>query len=185
MKTKQLAFLVLVLLFSYQNCSRSNFGDELAQKAQAEARIHLSDIQVQQVKFNTQKEAQIQKGSATFKVLANVQYVLDPETGVLAEYDESADSFTTYCLTESLLVEARNILSAGELCKAPAMPPETVCATVITPPYAELVTQNDVIKLMPGLNACYGGHDLCVQPSSLKNWIETVKSQLPQLTCGN
>lgn len=183
MKIPSIVFLVFILLFSYQNCSEKKLADETSFD---ENRRSLTDLQVNQVKFSAEKESEIQKASNTFKVRTQVQYVLDPETGVLAEYDEAAETFATYCLTENLLVDVRSILSGSRVCTAPPDPPDVVCTMAIVPSYAEIVTQNEVLKLGYSSSGCMGGSiDLCdSQPNELKSWIDSVRSQLPQLGCG-
>ncbi|MES2802789.1 MAG: hypothetical protein V4654_09880 [Bdellovibrionota bacterium] len=185
MKIPSIVFLIIILLFSYQNCSQKNLTAVETEGQTEDSRRSLSDIQVQQVKFASRKQSEVQKSANTFYVMTNVQYSLDPENGVLAEYDEAAETFATYCLTEDLMVEVRNIISNSDICKSPVAPPQTICTTQVILPYAELVTSNEVIRL--GGHPCPGGiYDFCGdQSNSLKNWIDAVRGQLPQLGCSN
>lgn len=185
MKTKYIVFLVLVLLFSYQNCSRSNFADENSQqidnKVQGQS---LADLQVEQLKFFTEQNSEMQKGSHKFYVKTKLNYVLDPASGVLAEHDEASGDFKTYCLSHELLADVRTILSRSSVCRGGPSATEA-CAQVIQEPYAELVTSNDVIQLGLASDACGSNKvDLCEDQSNvLKGWIDSVHNQLPQLNC--
>lgn len=189
MKVKAVIFLVIVLFFSYQNCSQKNLSAPLAQKsldAQIESQS-LSDLQVQQVKFYTEQNSEMQKGSRKFLVKTKKNYVLDPETGILAENEQASGDLNTYCLSHELLIEIRSLISRSSICRGGQVTqPQEVCAQVILEPYAELVTVSDVIQLGSASDACGSNKvDLCEDQSTvLKNWIETVRSQLPQLTCG-
>lgn len=187
MKVKQFVFLTIILLFSYQNCSRNNFTEKTSLDSQDTDSKKLSDLQVQQVKFYTQQDREMQKGTHKFLVKTTNSYSLDPETGILAEYDESTDSLSTYCLSTELLAQMRSLVSNSSVCKSNDVVPEgTVCAQVIQRPYAEIVTPNEVIQLGYASDACGANKvDLCSdQPDVFKAWISTVQSQLPQLQCG-
>ena len=186
MKTKYIVFLVLVLLFSYQNCSRNNFGDQALQQSENKVEGQsLADMQVQQVKFYTEKNSEMQKGSHKFTVKTKLNYVLDPESGVLAEHDQATGDLKTYCLSHELLLDVRSIISKSSVCQSGPSATEA-CAQVIQEPYAELVTANDVIQLGSASDACGSNRvDLCEDQSSvLRGWIDSVRSQLPQLGCG-
>ena len=185
MKIKYIAFLVLVLLFSYQNCSRSNFTDETSQQLDSKVEGQsLADLQVQQLKFFTEQNSEMQKGSHKFYVKTKLNYVLDPESGVLAEHDEASGDLKTYCLSHELLADVRSIFSRSSVCRGGPSATEA-CAQVIQEPYAEVVTSNDVIQLGAASDACGSNKiDLCEDQSSvLRSWIDSVRSQLPQLTC--
>lgn len=185
-KHKKLILLVLVLFFSYQNCSHSEFPGSPLQKTDLSSHS-LSDMQVQQLKFFIQQESEMQKGSYKFMVKTTNSYSLDPESGVLAEHNEASDSLSTYCLSSELLTQVRNIISSSSVCQAGSVPEEgTVCAQVIENPYAELITPSEVIRLGYATDACGANRvDLCEnQSTALKNWISTVHDQLPQLQCG-
>lgn len=186
MKTKHIVFLVLVLLFSYQNCSRSNFADETSQQLQSPSEGQsLADMQVQQLKFFTEQNSEMQKGSYKFYVKTKLNYVLDPDSGVLAEHDESTGDLKTYCLSHELLADVRSILSRSSVCRGGPSATEA-CAQVIQEPYAEIVTANDVIQLGSASDACGSNRiDLCEDQSSiLRGWIDSVRAQLSQLNCG-
>lgn len=187
MKTKitSVVFLVIVLFFSYQNCSQKQFPVETAQKSQSVDSRKLSDLEVSTLKFFTEQDSEIQKGSHKFYVKTKKLYSLDASSGVLAEHDQAADSLNTYCLTPELVSEIHSIIARSSICKSGPAKAE-VCAQVITEPYAELVTSNEVIQLGSASDACGSNKvDLCeTQPNELKGWIETVRSQLSQLSCG-
>lgn len=186
MKTKHIVFLVLVLLFSYQNCARNNFSDEALQPSENKVDGQsLADMQVQQLKFFTEQNSEMQKGSHKFYVKTKLNYVLDPETGILAEHDQASGDLKTYCLTQELLIEVRSIISRSSICRGGPSTTEA-CAQVIQEPYAELVTANDVIQLGSASDACGSNRvDLCEEQSSvLRGWINSVYNQLPQLGCG-
>jgi hypothetical protein len=189
MKIKAVVFLVIVLFFSYQNCSQKNLSGPIGQKTE-DASIEsqsLSDLQVQQVKFYTEQNSEMQKGSHKFLVRTKKNYVLDPETGVLAEHDQATGDLNTYCLSHELLIEMRSIISRSSVCRSgPVAQSQIACAQVVLEPYAEIVTVSDVIQLGSASDACGSNKiDLCEDQSTvLKGWIETVHSQLPQLTCG-
>lgn len=187
MKIKSIIFLVIVLFFCYQNCSQKQFADETSQNSQnVVSSQKLSDLQVQNLKFFTEKDSELQKGAHTFYVKTKTLYSLDTESGVLAEHDQAADTLNTYCLTTELLNEIRSILGSSSVCQGGKSTDEA-CAQVIVEPYAELVTANDVIQLGSASDACGSNKvDLCEDQSSvLKGWIESVRGQLPQLGCGN
>ncbi len=186
MKIKSIIFLVVVLFFSYQNCSQTQFADETSQKSQnVVSSQKLSDLQVQNLKFFTEKDSEIQKGDHKFYVKTKTLYSLDTESGVLAEHDQAADTLNTYCLNTELLSEIRSLISGSSICRSGPSTAEA-CAQVITEPYAELVTASDLIQLGLASDACGSNKiDLCDDQSSvLKGWIESVHSQLPQLGCG-
>jgi len=186
MKIKSILFLVVVLFFSYQNCSQKQFADETSQKSQnVVSSQKLSDLQVQNLKFFTEKDSEIQNGAHKFYVKTKTLYSLDTESGVLAEHDQAADTLNTYCLNAELLSEIRSLISSASICRSGPSTAEA-CAQVIVEPYAELITANDVIQLGSASDACGSNKiDLCDDQSSvLKSWIESVHSQLPQLGCG-
>ncbi len=186
MKIKSIIFLVVVLFFSYQNCSQKQFADETSQKSQnVVSSQKLSDLQVQNLKFFTEKDSEIQKGDHKFYVKTKTLYSLDTESGVLAEHDQAADTLNTFCLNTELLNEIRSLISSSSICRSGPSTAEA-CAQVITDPYAELVTAGDLIQLGSASDACGSNKiDLCDDQSSvLKGWIESVHSQLPQLGCG-
>lgn len=185
MKIKSIIFLVIVLFFSYQNCSQKQFADETSKPENIVSSQKLSDLQVQNIKFFTEKDSEIQKGSHKFYVKTKTLYSLDTESGVLAEHDQAADTLNTYCLNPELLSEVRAIISTSSICRSGHSAAEA-CAQVITEPYAELITASEVIQLGSASDACGSNKvDLCEdQPSALKGWIESVHSQLPQLGCG-
>lgn len=186
MKIKSIIFLVIVLFFSYQNCSQQKLSDEPSQKALNKVDSqNLSELQVQNLKFYTEKDSEIQKGAHKFYVKTKTLYSLDTESGVLAEHDQAADTLNTYCLNAELLTEVRMIISNSSVCRSGPSTAEA-CAQVITEPYAELTTSNDVIQLGSASDACGSNKiDLCdEQANILRGWIESVHSQLPQLGCG-
>lgn len=188
MKTKQIIFLVIVLLFSYQNCSHQNFHDKNVSATQSKVEVQsLSEMQVQQVKFFVEQNSEIQKGSHKLFIKTKKNYVLDPDSGVLAELDQPTGDLKTYCLSHELLLEVRSIISRASVCRGgPVVDSQVACAQVILEPYAEIVTANDVIQLGSASDACGSNKvDLCEDHSSdLKQWIEQVRVQLPQLGCG-
>ncbi len=176
MKIKYIFLSVIVLLFFYQNCSQKQYNEN-------ENRRSLSDLQIEKVRLHDQDPTELIKGSAVPALMSRNQYLLDSATGVLDEYNGSGDKVATYCLTQDLLTEARKILSNSQVCKPLPMPPETVCAAVIIPPWAELITQDEVIKL--GYGGCDGALNLCDDQSVVfKQWIYDVRMRLPQLVCG-
>lgn len=186
MKIKSILFLVVVLFFCYQNCSQQKLSGETSQKSQnVVSSQKLSDLQVQNLKFFTEKDSEIQKGDHKFYVKTKTLYSLDTESGVLAEHDQAADTLNTYCLNTELLNEIRSLISDSSICRSGPSTAEA-CAQVITDPYAELVTASDMIQLGSASDACGSNKiDLCDDQSSvLKGWIESVHSQLPQLGCG-
>lgn len=188
MKTKitSVVFLVVVLFFSYQNCSQKQFSViDPSQKSQNNDSRKLSDLEVQNLKFFTEQDSEIQKGPNKFYVKTKKLYSLDTESGVLAEHDQAADSLNTFCLTGELLAEVRSIISKSSVCKGGPSTAE-ICAQVIAEPYAELVTSSEVIPLGFASDACGSNKiDLCEDQSSvLKSWIASVHAQLPQLGCG-
>lgn len=185
MKIKSVIFLVIVLFFSYQNCSQKQFADETSQQSQnIVSSQKLSELQVQNLKFFTEQDSEIQKGDHKFYVKTKTLYSLDTESGVLAEHDQAADTLNTYCLNTELLNEIRSLISSSSICRSGRSTAEA-CAQVIVEPYAELVTVSDVIQLGSASDACGSNKvDLCEdQPSALKGWIESVHSHLPQLGC--
>ena len=187
MKIKSIIFLIIVLFFSYQNCSQKQFTDEPSQKSQnVVSSQKLSDLQVQNLKFFTEKDSELQSGSHKIYVKTKTLYSLDTESGVLAEHDQAADTLNTYCLNAQLLSEIRSLISVSSICRSGPSTAEA-CAQVITEPYAELMTASDVIQLGSASDACGSNKiDLCDDQSSvLKDWIESIRSQLPQLGCGN
>lgn len=187
MKTKHIVFLVLILLFSYQNCSQKNFSYESLQKTQSKVEGQsLADLQIQQIKFYTEQNSEMQKGSYKFYVKTKLNYVLDTGSGVLAEHDEVTGVLKTYCLSQELLVNGRSIISQSSVCRGGPSSTEA-CAQVIQEPYAELVTANDVIQLGLASDACGSNMiDLCDDQSHvLRSWIDSVRSQLPQLDCSS
>lgn len=166
MKTKNLVFVVLILLFTYQNCSQKNFNESALQKSQS-----VSDMQIQQFKFFTED---------------NKTYSLQTEAGVLTERSEGSDTFHNYCLTADLFLEIQSILSAATICESQAqLPNDVVCAQVIEPGYAQIVGASEVIQLGYAIDSCGTGRvDLCEnQPQALKQWIQSVREQLPDLHC--
>lgn len=184
----KVTLLIIVLFFSYQNCSQQNFDEVALQKSQSQSEAQsLADLQVQQLKFFTEQNSEVQKGTQKFYVKTKKNYVLDPDSGVLAEHDQATGDLATYCLSNELLSEVRAIVMQSSVCRGgPAAPEGVMCAQVIQEPYAELVTENDIIELGSASDACGSNKiDLCEDQSSvLKNWIESVRSQLPSLTCG-
>lgn len=188
MKTKMtsVVFLVIVLFFSYQNCSQKQFSKDSSPISQNSVTSQkLSDLQVQNLKFFTEQDSEMQKGANTFYVKTKRLYSLDTDSGVLAEHDQATGSLNTYCLTAELLTEVRTIIASSSVCRGGLAKAE-VCAQVIAEPYAELITASEVIELGSASDACGSNKiDLCEDQSSvLKFWIQSVHSQLPQLGCG-
>jgi hypothetical protein len=155
LKSKNLVFTILILLFTYQNCSQKDFSTPATQQAQQFTQKNLSDLQVQQIKFFTEKESELQKGAHKFYVKTKVLYSLDLESGVLAEHDQAAESFQTYCLTSDLLNDIRGIVSTSSVCQqGQAVAEGMTCSQVIVEPYAEIVTNSESISLGYASDAC-------------------------------
>ena len=187
MKTKitSVVFLVIVLFFSYQNCSPKQGVNQSSPKSEAHSvSQRLSDLQVQNLKFSIDQDSEIQKGVHKFYVKTKKHYSLDAGSTILIENDEVTNALNTYCLTPELVEEIHTILGQSSICHG-SPTTEEVCAQVIAEPYAELTTANNVIQLGSASDACGSNRiDLCNnQATVLRGWIQTVRSQLPQLVC--
>ena len=100
MKIKAVVFLVIVLFFSYQNCSQKNLSGPIGEKTQnspVESQS-LSDLQVQQVKFYTEQSSEMQKGSHKF-------FIYD----VWGHQEDDQRKAILVELTEFISCEKRNI----------------------------------------------------------------------------
>ena len=185
-KITSVVFLVIVLFFSYQNCSQKPFTViDPSQKTQSGlVSQSLTDLQVLNFKFFVEQDSEIEKGSHKFYVKTKKHYSLDAGSIILAEHDEAANTLVTYCLTNELVEEIHAIFAKSSVCRGGPSTAE-VCAQVIVEPYAELTTAKDVIQLGSASDACGSNKvDLCEDQSSLlRGWIQTVRSELPQLVC--
>ncbi|AZZ35723.1 hypothetical protein CIK05_02545 [Bdellovibrio sp. qaytius] len=186
MKITAVVFLVITLMFSYQNCSQKQFTAETSQNSKdVVVSQSLTDLQVLNFKFSVDQDSEIQKGSHKFYVKTKKHYSLDAGSSVLAENDEVTNALNTYCLTTELVEEVHAIFAKSSVCRGGKSTAEA-CAQVMVEPYAELSTANEVIRLGSASDACGSNKvDLCEDQSSLlRGWIQTVRSELPNLHCG-
>lgn len=182
--------IVGILLFGYQNCSQDNDSrwskkTDAQTASTASGTIAFGQSKVEQLKFYIDGQTEFQKSGKTFYVTEKKQYILNVETGVVSEQDQQGLLLNNYCLTSELKNEVSGIISSASVCHAQVPPDDVVCAEVITPAYAELVTDSSVIELGSATNSCGANSaDLCgSQSDMLKGWIQAVKNQLGQLEC--
>lgn len=147
---------------------------------------NLGDQQVEQLKFFTDQDSQTVVSGKTYYIKDKKQFFLDYQTGVFSMLDNSTETYQNYCLSSDLLIQIKDIISGASVCKTePILTEGTVCSQVIMPPYAEVVTSNDVIQLGYASDSCGSNAvDLCEdQSAKLKQWIQTVSNQLSQFQC--
>lgn len=191
MRLESTILITGLLLFTYQNCSQSASGtweqESVDQSSAAvSGTITFGDTKVQEIKFYTDVPGQFSKNGKTFFIKEKRQFILDMHNAVISEQTMQGENIAHYCLTEDLAQEIHDIMNTSSVCKNDNSVNEgTLCAAVITPPYAEIVTDSARLALGYATNSCgKNSVDLCGhQPNILKSWFQNIKAQLGNLPC--
>lgn len=179
--------LGIVILFSFQNCQKSPYADEISTLVTVNAssnQVDLSKESLDQVNFIVSEKEIVTKNNQNFEITVNKNIEIDLASGVVHILSDLGDSATA-CLTESLKLELVSILKSSQICQSEPGAPDQICTQVITPAYAQIKTSNDQFDLGFSSNGC--GHnvlDLCGdQANLLHGYIQALKNQYKNLSC--
>ena len=192
MKRHVLASLVMVfvLLFSFQNCQKTPFPDEINGQnfnSTNQEKVDLSSESMESINFLIEATDTINHPSGhTYQVKYFKNLQIDLVTGIILESSDLNSNTANYCLTDELREELVHILSASQVCTTqPDIPANTVCTQVMKTPYAQLVTLKQQFDLGSASNGCGSNSvDLCgEQANLLKGYMISLKQQYQQLSC--
>ena len=180
-------FVAVIILFSFQNCQKSPYADEISTKVAANANannVDLSKESLDQVSFIFSEKEVVTKNNQNFEIFINKSLEIDLASGVVHVLSDLGDAATA-CLTENLKQELVSILKSSQICQSAPGAPDQMCTQVITPAYAQIKTSKDQFDLGFSSNGC--GHnvlDLCgEQAALLHGYIQALKNQYKNLSC--
>lgn len=194
MNRSQIILIVVpfLLIFGYQNCQKSNFNQAATPSSETVSafdvqKIVLAQESLQHLKFQDSHVVQEAHGSTSISVIKNLVYDFDLASGEFHVQDQDAGSDEKYCLSESLKSDVNQLLAAASICKSgPNKIEDRVCAQVMTPAYAILITNRDEFQLGSASDACGSNAvDLCETSLQLKDWFQNTKVKLSSLACGS
>ncbi len=194
MKSFWLSFLVgFVILFSFQNCQKSPASDELSSvvavsggELNTSAKLNLSDRKINEVHFASRGTQTVTRSGKSFSIVMNVSYeVLMPSGQILLENEQTGVQ-QNLCLNDSLKEELNSILATASICINENKSVQgKLCAQVVVPAYAKIVTDKEIFELGASTDSCgSGAADLCGDSATLlKGFISHLKTQINNLTC--
>ncbi len=197
MKKWTIAISFGVLILSFQNCSKSNFGtNDSASSAQVNPVVESSvtslkpaDAEVLQVPSNPFIDAGLSNVSAKTEdsnLFASKSLAIHTKTGVVDVVlpDGSLDESQQFCLKSEQISQLEGLLSASALCDAQVLKTQSEygCSMEYAFPYAILQFSDKTVKLGEKFSGCHKGADLCGENSkNLKLFLNNLVQALGTL----
>jgi hypothetical protein len=178
-RSLSLIVFMTILVFSFQNCSNSNFATS-SQSAGGVAASNKSGSMVPATEFNR------------FMIWDNEhQQILevDLQNGEMIAFEDYGNvRGEKYCLTPSELSEVKTILSSSSVCipdiEEKAEKEQQMCAMLYQYPYASLANKQDEYRLGEKTSGCDVPSDLCGDKGPmLKNFTTFVIRNLANKKC--
>ncbi len=196
MNRNQILFIVMpfFLIFGYQNCQRppageSGYTDFIDPRFSGDTLkvqvIDLSNEVLDALQVKSREVSQVIHAGKSISVIKDIIYDFDIKTGELFVVDEQAGTSQRYCLTQALKDELIQLLQVSSVCKHGVRSNEgQVCAQVMVPGFANLMTTRDQFRLGSSTDSCGSNLiELCGGDDILKTWFSNFKPRLPELSC--
>ena len=152
----------------------------------ASTKLNLRDRKINEVHFISRETQTVTRGGKSFSMVMNVSYeILLPSGNILLENEQTGVQ-QNLCLNDSLKEELNSILASARICRNEKKPIQgTLCAQVLIPAYAKIVTDKEIFELGAASDSCgSGATDLCGDSVTLlKGFISHIKNQINNLTC--
>lgn len=177
---------LFVLLFSFQNCQKTAFQDEVNSQSIVSDKVDLKDESVESINFLIEDVQNVVQSGHTYQVKYFKKLQVDLQSGIILETSDINQETDQYCLTANLKDELFNILNSSQVCTTqPELPPDTMCTQVMKMQYAELITSKQQFNLGSASNGCGSNAiDLCGDSAALlKNFSESLKKEYKNLAC--
>ena len=167
---------ICLIIFSFQNCQKSNLSTTDAGKAATPAEFQKSLASV----YPVVQLWDYQQGNT---------YDVDIQTGRIAVYSNFGNNRETdLCLSEAQKNQVQVLIKDAQIC-IPDIPAEQFvgkdCSMSYEYPYAILVNGADSVRLGEKTNGCDVPTDICgdAQAQAMKDFSQTVLSSVAQLSC--
>ncbi len=188
---------IIALLFSYQNCQKAPYADEInpansvnqnVQNPSSEQKIiaDIDEAKIQNLVFTERMPVQMNHSGKTFTLLDLVQFSIDWQSGVVQQLTSQNQLLGKYCLNKESLDVLKGLLSAGQVCEyRNAAVANQVCAQMVVPGYMKLFTTGGEVEVGSQSDSCGTSRtDFCDdRGASLKNWFVELKKNLASLGC--
>ena len=190
-------FLGFGVLFSFQNCQKAPYADEInaisrnGQLVQNPNKVVLAEQRLVQFQLFSKAQQTVFKNGNAFSLVVNRIYEFNFDSaGVGKQFAVSSENETrssNLCLSEQLQSELQNIIAAAAICKKsePISDPNRLCAAVIVPAYASIQTESERFNLGAATDACLTNSvDFCNDEGTLiKGFTKHLDTQLSVLNC--
>lgn len=182
--------LGLCVLLVFQNCNKGpGAGNEplkVGSMLTVNEKQDLKQKNLTSIAFFVQDVQTVEKGQNKFQMKYTRTLDVDLSNGAIEESSDLKSSVDTYCMPLAWRNELNTILKSSEVCQYnPEILPETVCAQVITQPYAELRADEISYDLGAASDSCGSNKiDLCDQQSvSLQDFMKRLNASFSQMQC--
>ncbi len=180
----------IAIVFTFQNCQKAPFADEIASQYRSNPaqKIDLKNEKISQLDVFIDESETITRSGRSFQLMVTKTLQIDLNSGVLQAVSDSGGAPVQYCLNENLKNELLGILKTSQICKTPSTPPAgTMCSMAIIPAYAQLLTDVSQYNLGYANDGCKTNmDDLCGDKSAmLKGFIAALKTNYKTLICLN
>ncbi len=190
-------FLGFGILFSFQNCQKAPYVDEInyisrnGQLVQSPNKVVLAEQRLLQFQLFSKTQQTVFKNGNAFSLIVNRIYEFNFDSaGVRKQFVVSSEDETqpsNLCLSEPLQSELQNIIAAAAVCRksAPVSDPNRLCAAVIVSAYASIQTESERFNLGAASDACLTNLvDFCNDEGTLiKGFTKYLDTQLKELNC--
>lgn len=185
--------LGLMLLFSFQNCQRPPYKDELNNSLNQTVstqdvlgnKLSLANESIDQLNLYSEAVKQVTDQGRTYGLIVQKVLAVNTHTGEILVKDNTSDQIQgRYCLTPDLKNELKNILASSSVCKDDTVK-TGMCSQVLSKPYASIITAREQFDLGTATDSCGSNKiDLCDgQTELLKGFAAAVTRQLLQMPC--
>lgn len=191
-RTYVILVTTFILIIGFQNCQQkpsAQLSTEFSSGGVSSQQMTaLNNEQVQKVTLNQKETETLVKNGSSFSVQNNAYYSVDYTSGIVIRVSDLNAAEQKFCLNNELLSELKMIISSSKVCRYDdtAISKDGVCAMDYKTPYAQIVTNRDVIELrtVATANCNSERYDLCDGSSDmLRGWWANVKKQLVNLGC--